>query len=158
MLVSKSLKRKFWKSNLSRFTKELNIVKTWHFVNRWKSIWSGKKHGGAEVITFVTEIIKRYSHKLFFFPPFLHVKKETLDEGLINENCFAKICRKKVHGILHQSELSSFPVPFLAHSGDATPFRIQVDFKMASDSNECFVKYAFSKLTDSGNSIEIFPL
>ena len=47
--------------------------------------------------------------------------------------------------ILHQSKLSSFPVPFSAHSGDTAPFRIQVDFKMASDRNDCFVKYDFKQ-------------
>ena len=74
-----------------------------------------------------------------------------------NENPFAKICRKKVHRILHQSELSMFPVPFPAHSGDAIPLHVQVDFKVASDHGK-FVKYDFSKLADSGNCIEIFPL
>ena len=60
----------------------------------------------------------------------------------------------KILRILHQSEYSSFPVPLPAHSGDAKSFRILVDFKMFSDHNECFVQYDFSKLTDSGNSIQ----
>ena len=74
-----------------------------------------------------------------------------------NENHFMNFCLK-VHPILYQSELSPFPVLFLAHFGDATPFCIQVDFKMASDYDKCFEKYDFSKLTDSGNSTEIFPM
>ena len=54
------------------------------------------------------------SRSYFFFPPFLHAEEK--DSGRTrNENRFAKICQK-VHRILHQSELSSFPVPFPAHS------------------------------------------
>ena len=71
-------------------------------------------------------------------------------------NIVSKKLAEKVHRLLHQSELSSFSAPIPAHSGDATSFRIQVDFKMASNRNECFAKYEFSKFTDSGNSTEIF--
>ena len=79
--------------------------------------------------------VPRRSQKLFFLPSVPPRRKKD-SERMLNENRFAKIFEKEVRQILHQSELRSFPVPFLAHSGDATPFRIQVDFKIASDCNE----------------------
>ena len=60
-----------------------------------------------------------------------------------------------MHQTLHQPELSSYLAYFPAHSKDATSFLIKVDFKMVSNDNECFEKYNFSKLTDSGNDHDV---